>query len=166
VVTDFSYINNDRLVFGTAHEGQLEAKVVNGDDIEIVSNLTGDTVLVEDLWSELGLNLLPPEDVPGNEAEYNAALLNYLEKTDFGEGKGVIYFENKCVDVESCDPDRPDTGWEGTRPEYPFGRKPLDGFAGDTLPNTTVPDFVDRYLDDDQNVWYAADSLNWDLLAE
>ncbi|RBI82625.1 hypothetical protein DRV85_18400, partial [Rhodosalinus halophilus] len=116
VVKDFSVVGNDMLVFHTAYEdpGELKAELVDNDgdgtanDIKITATdfqtHEGGSVIVEDLWSTLGLDSvgygLRPGDA-GFEDNLMEYLLNYNDELEIG--KGVIRFEDKCVELKEID---------------------------------------------------------------
>jgi len=97
-----------------------------------------------------------------------SALIDYLLKTgEDGDGKGIIYFEDKCVTLPDCDPDQAEAGCvEILIQQYECCIELDDTPIGNTTINTTEQQIADMYVEQDANVSIKDGYLCIDLLAE
>ncbi|MFD1508195.1 hypothetical protein, partial [Lacimonas salitolerans] len=160
-IMDFDADNGDRIVFHTDFDpSDLSASVKNGDDVHIM--VGGSTIVVKGLVSEL--EAIDPTDPFFDES----ALIDLLLKTgEDGDGKGIIYFEDKCVTLPDCDPVQAVAHCE----EIDLGRvvcedKLDDTPIGDTTMNATEQQIADMYVEQDANVSLQGSHLSINLLAE
>lgn len=145
-VMDFDGDQEDRIVFHSAFEGTLHASI-DGDDVVLTSDLGG-SVRIVGLVPELeGID--PTDDFFSEDA-----LLDYLTKTgEDGDGKGIIYFEDKCVTLPDCTPASADVGCKSSwgAPDNCCHLLSLDKI-GDTTVHTTELQIADIFVEQDANV--------------
>ncbi len=162
VITDFDDDQQDRIVFHSEFEGTLSAVIMNnGEDIFITSSLGG-SVIVRGLVNELeGLD-------PSSPFFNNDMLIDFLTNTgEDGDGKGVIYFEDKCIAPIDCDADQAVANCEVELPSFQGCIEELSTDAiGDTSISTTEAQIADFFVEEDANVWLSGNLLGVDLFAE
>jgi len=159
-IMDFDADNGDRIVFHTVFDPSDLSASVNNDDVHIMVN--GSTIVVKGLVSEL-------EGIDPTDPFYDeSALIDYLLKTgEDGDGKGVIYFEDKCVTLPDCDPDQAVAHCEEIDPgRYVCEDKLDDTPIGNTTTNATEQQIADMYVEQDANVSLQGSHLSINLLAE
>ena len=161
IIADFDDDQDDRIVFHTSFDGQLTATIVDGVDVVIDAGAAG-KVKVLDLVTEL--DGLDPADPFFDESK----LMEFLTKTGTdGSGKGVIYFEDKCVmdmDIKVRDPN---TEWN--REMFPEAHKTVDlshKYIGDTTIRTTEVQMADLFLDETENASLMGNTIWVDLTQE
>ena len=159
MVLDFDDDNNDRLVFHTdfiadAQGGTMTATVGGADNEDITIAIAGHgDVTVKGLAHELGIDV-NDEDFQGPDSVLAFLLTGAFDPDALEEDpegwKGVIDFEDKCVETFTCKPVDPDTEWEFERQIETAGKQTFDAkYFGDTIAGTSLSNFVLRWADTD-----------------
>ncbi len=90
-----------------------------------------------------------------------------LKTGEDGDGKGIIYFEDKCVTLPDCEPDTPQTWWQAKMPEVENCYVDLSiDHIGDTTISTTELEIATMFVETDGNVQIVSDQLCINLLNE
>jgi Ca2+-binding RTX toxin-like protein len=157
IITDLNTANDDVIML---HNDLAITNVsLDGNDMVIVTS--GGLIRVVDAVLNIsGLNPGDP-DFNGSSDALKAFITDY--NPDNGEGKGFVYFDDKCVTLPNCEPDRPETGWEVRFPDEVKVTKDLsDKRIGDTTKNITEQIMADRYINSDVNVNVMGDQILFD----
>ena len=160
VINDFDADQEDRVVFHTMFEGTLSAEII-GDDVKVSSSLGG-SVLIKGLVTEM-------EGIDPTDPFFNSAMLmDFLLKPGIdGDGKGIITFEDKCVNTAPCVVDEMDVNCEVWEPRVPPCIIDLsDDHVGNTTIYTNEQIVADMYGEDDANVSVGGGQIVINLLGE
>ncbi|MDO9525931.1 MAG: hypothetical protein Q7J57_10430 [Gemmobacter sp.] len=159
-ILDFDGDQGDRVVFHTDFEGTLSA-AIEGDDVRVTSSLGGD-VLIKGLVSEL-------EGIDPTDPFFNPdTLMEFLIKTGTdGDGKGIIYFEDKCVTMFTCEADQAEVDcYVPDVYPLPCCVELSEDRIGNTTISTTELQIAQMFVEQDANVSIYGNVLCIDLLAE
>jgi len=160
VIMDFDDDQEDRVVFHSDFEGTLSS-TLDGDDVIVTSSLGG-SVRIVGLVSEM--EGIDPTDDYFDEA---AVMEFLLQGGEDGDGKGIIDFHDKCVTLPDCNPDTPETGWEGQMPRVsPCCRDLSIDKIGNTTVNTTELEIANLYVEQDANVSIHGEQLCINIYGE
>lgn len=156
VITDLNLVNGDRIML----HSDLDINYVGVDANDLLIWTQGGSIRLENAVLRLGLDPNDPD------ADFSSdALEHFITSYDpsTGEGKGFVYFGDKCVTLPDCDPDLPETGWEAEFPEEVIVTKELaDKRIGDTTRYITEQDMAERYINTDVNVSLSGNMIIFD----